>query len=168
MGYTPITEEQAQKDAKEQRERFLPWPAGKYAFEVAASIDAGFTKNSYPMMLLELNIYNETGTVKLLKDYLPMDGQMAYKFRHAAIACGLQVEYETGILLPYMFAKRRGELFLKIDPKQPKKDDNKKIIPGVFWDEKNSVEDYFTEDVKQEAANATPAVIADLDDEIPF
>lgn len=174
MGYTPITAEQAQKDAKEQKERFLPWPAGKYAFQVTISVDAGFTNpdksgKRHPMTLLTLDVYNEAGNAKILKDYLPTGGQMAYRFRHAAIACGLQEEYEKGILAPYMFEQRRGDLYLTIAPKQAKKiKETGAIIPGEFWPEKNTVEDYITEGVAQRAAVVNTPVNLDLDDEIPF
>jgi len=174
MGYIPITEEQAQKDIAS----LLPWPSGKYSFEVKDATDAGYTKanalgQSHPMMLLTLCFFNDNGNEKPLKVYLPMGGVMAFKHRHAAIACGLQVAYESGSLQPYMFRDKRGEANLIIEDKQPKKDNSGVIIPGQFWPAKNAVEDFITENVKQlESGESTPIKLTenkfDLDDEIPF
>ena len=169
MEYTPISETQAQKDMQDAKNRLLPWPSGKYSFEISSANDAGRTKinaegKSYPMIVLSLNVYNDDGRVKAMKDWLILGGQMAYKFRHAAIACGLGNDYENGTLSPDMFNRKRGELMLTVGKAQPKKDSNGVVIPGQFWDPKNDVEDYITEGVTQQAALDTEG----LSDEIPF
>ncbi len=171
MGYKPITEDQAQRDAKEQRERFLPWSAGDYDFIIKSSMDAGFTRvntsgQSYPMIALEVAVFNQDGKEKVIKDSLILGGVMAFKFRHAALACGLQAAYEGGTLKAFMLANKRGKAHLVITPKQAKKDPRGNIIPGEFWPEKNTIEDYVTEGVTQE--DAAPTIDPELDDEVPF
>lgn len=170
MSYIPITEEQAQKDIAS----LLPWPAGKYSFEIKEAQDAGYTKvnamgQSYPMTLLTLCFFNDNGNEKLLKIYLPMGGVMAFKYRHAAIACGLQTAYESGDLLPYMFKDKRGDANLIIEDKQPKKDNSGVVMPGQFWPAKNTVGDFITENVKQnEFVKSQSFSDTTIDDEIPF
>lgn len=172
MGYTPITEEQAQKDIASLQ----PWLPGEYLFEVRDAIDAGYTKpnfsgQTHPMALLTLCLVNDNGNEKLLKVYLPMGGVMAFKYRHAAVACGLQAAYEAGSLAPYMFKQKRGSAKLTIEDKQPKKDTNGIIIPGQFWPAKNVIDDFITENVKQADAKEVTAVSSaevEFSDEIPF
>lgn len=133
-------------------------PAGVYSFEIVDAIDTVSKKNN-EMIKLSLRLYSQGGDdCGILSDYLLES--IAYKLRHAAIACGLQENYESGALTAADFIGKTGELKLGI----------KKDKTGQYPDQ-NSIADYVVK--KDEAANQDgpppghPAS-ASIDDGIPF
>lgn len=154
MRITPKTEEQIEKESK-----FAVWPAGKYNFEVAKASE-GKSKNGSDMITLVLNVFNDAGESIIVKDYLTE--AMAFKLRHACDACGLLDHYENGNLISFDFENKRGELKLKFEKGQPKKDGTDDVYP-----DKNSVQDYIknSKPPLQTKSGITEKI---LDDEIPF
>lgn len=115
------------KSAKEIAESGL-LPEGEYPFEISGGTDK-VSKTGNEMIELVVRIYKPDGSFSIVYDYLLES--MAYKLRHAAEACGLLHEYESGILLGENFIGKTGTLKLKIQ-----KDKN-----GVYAD-KNTISDY--------------------------
>lgn len=155
MQFTPKTEKQIAEENL--------WPVGKYDFEVIEKTTfAGkdyytcdtFSKKENEMIVLVLKVYNPEGKFRIILDYLVES--VAYKLRHAAFACGLGSNYESGTLRALDFVGKAGELELKT-----KKDEEGK------YPDKNAVSDYV---VKTADDNAAPpkANNVGIDDEIPF
>lgn len=166
MDFTPKTEEQVQKDFEEAKSRFAPWPAGRYRFEITNAEDDVTKKpdkegKTYPMIVLTMNVYNNSGEVKIQKDWLL--ASMSYKLRHCAVACGLIDHYNAGKLPAYLFGNCKGELDLVIQKGKQKKDQQGNLIPGEFYGDSNAVSDYVINSVP-----AAPSPEPELDDEIPF
>lgn len=136
MKFQPKTEKEISE------ERLLP--EGQYGFEVSTAEDK-ISKAGNEMLEVTLKVFKSDGGFILVTDYL-MES-IAYKLRHAADACGLLHEYDSGVLVADNFVGKTGELKLKIQ-----KDKN-----GVYAD-KNVVADYIKSGVAK----------ADDGDLIPF
>ena len=150
MRYTPKTEKQIAE------EKLLP--KGQYPFQISGAIDKT-SKSGNEMIELTIRVYKPDGAFMLVNDYLLES--MAYKVRHAAVACGLEKEYDTGELPASLFIGKEGVLELTIQS-----DKN-----GVYAD-KNAVKDYVVPkdgDVKTQAPKSKiPPTDDGLEDEIPF
>lgn len=153
MDFTP-------KSEKELSEMNL-WPVGTYTFQV---IEEGkFYQNIFrtedttskagnPMMRLVLRVYNDEGKFITVMDHLLESA--ARKLKYAALACGLEEEYNRGRLLASDFIGKSGYLELKISKGQP--DNN-----GGMYSDKNEVNTYVPE-------KGTVNIPVLPDDEIPF
>lgn len=147
MNFTPITAEEAEKAKKTGS----LWEAGDYGFDVQDALEKT-SKAGNDMIELVLNVYNEHGDVKQVRDYLLES--IAWKIRSAAQACGLSTEYDSGHLTAMDFVGKSGKLQLKI---QKSKDPQ--------YGDKNVVADYYM----AVSGAVTPAKKpVELDDEIPF
>ncbi len=148
----------APKTEKEVAEEGL-LPRGEYGFEVV-SAENKISRANNEMIELKLNIFDEHGDARSIFDYLLES--MARKLRHAAEACGLLTEYESGDLDALDFVGKSGTLKIGIQ----------KDKTGQYPD-KNVVTDYVR---KAPVAHAAPSKIPTgllgegkpLDDEIPF
>lgn len=143
------------------------WQPGEYGFEIIERVTFGtkeyttidtLSKNNADMIRLVVKLYNTEGQFQTLIDYL-MEA-VPGKLRHAAEACGLLSQYETGTLQAEQFIGKTGFLKLKIE-----KDKN-----GQYPD-KNAVQDYVSAgDIAARAENVPPpGHPANFhDDTIPF
>lgn len=135
-------------------------PEGEYGFEISGA-EEKISKAGNEMIVLTVRIFKPDGSFQIITDYL-MEA-LAFKLRHAADACGLTHEYETGILAAENFIGKTGMLKLKIQ-----KDKN-----GEYPD-KNTVGDYIVPKdgapaVKPKGSNAAAETEDDgLEDKIPF
>lgn len=133
MKFQPKTEKQIAEEGL--------LPAGVYGFEVMEAKDA-VSKSSNDMIVLKLRLFDKEGnSCGAVTDYLLET--IAYKLRHAAVACGLQGSYEAGSLVSSEFIGKTGEVKIRIT-----KDKN-----GQFSDQ-NTVADYV---IKKEANGEPPA-----------
>lgn len=67
----------------------------------------GNQKIIYPMAVLDLIIIDRFGRDRKLKDWVLLDGDMAWKFRHLANACNLLQAYEDDTLeLKHLVSRR--------------------------------------------------------------
>lgn len=137
----------APKTDKEIAEMNL-WQPGEYGFEIVEATSKT-SKAGNEMIELEIRVFNDEGSSRTVTDYL-ME-KLAYKLKHAAVACGLQDKYEQGFLDDVDFVGKTGKLKLKVT-----KDKN-----GQYPD-KNDVADYI---VPKNAQDAAPSFINDT---IPF
>lgn len=159
MSYTPKSEEQLALEAC--------LPEGAYDFEVAdtddkpSKVKADGTGGN-PMYTLKLHVFEETGSPRVLTDYIALGNNFGErKLRHAAVACGLLETYGTGNLTPADFMGKTGKVQLKIQKGTPE-----------YPNPKNVVSDYLPKDEQEPARKAAfktpPYPDATLDDEIPF
>lgn len=151
MQFTPKTEEQIADERL--------WAEGEYDFQITWGMDK-VSKSGNDMIELEIMVYNADGHFITVRDYL-ME-KMMYKLAHAAKACGLGNEYNSGSLEGEMFSGKSGRLKLG---KQEGKDG---------YGPKNVVKDYIVDgpskketpvmDRKAEVKTSNGFT----DDEIPF
>lgn len=142
------------KSEKEiQEEKLLP--KGEYPFQISQAEDK-LSKAGNEMLVLTVRVYKPDGSFVLVNDYL-MES-MAFKLRHAAEACGLLSEYDSGLLLPEMFIGKTGDCKLGIQVDKT----------GAYAD-RNTILDYI---VPKNGAVKKPlpkdALTQVLEDEIPF
>jgi hypothetical protein len=150
MKFAPKTEKQIAEENL--------WPAGEYGFEIGEAHDK-VSKSNNEMIHLKLKVFNNEGSMRFVDDYLLEE--MAYKLRHAAEACGLLTQYESGTLLASDFVGKLGYLKLKIQ----------KDKTGNYPD-KNVVGDYIVKDVVQVSDDTSPPTghpaSAPMNDEVPW
>ena len=148
----------APKTEKEVAEEGL-LPKGEYSFEVMSAEDKVSKASGNEMIALKLHVFDDQGEPRIIFDYLLES--MARKLRHAAEACGLLTEYESGGLDALDFVGKTG--LVKIGIQQDK--------TGQYPD-KNTVTDYVRRGSQQPTASKVPPGLLGegkpLDDEIPF
>lgn len=124
MQFKPKSEAQL-KEAERIRLENLLWPDGEYEFNVISAAEKR-TKDKFdtegnvtkaggvPMIELKLQIFKEDGSFKFLHDWL--SEIMEFKIRHAAYACGLGEDYESGTITDGEFEGKSGRLLLTKKP----------------------------------------------------
>ena len=106
MKVTPKTEQQAQEEKNGPL-----FPDGEYAFDILTA-EEKTSKAGNEMLVLTLKVFGPEGKTKLVNDYL-MDGTMAFKLRHCAVATGNEEHYTAGNLEPAQFIHKTGHVVLK-------------------------------------------------------
>lgn len=156
MQFTPKTEAELQKEEDDRLAEFL-WPAQECDFEIPyAGLDKTSSKGN-DMIELQVTVYNADGKKQNIFDYLMP--KMAFKFRHAAYACGLGELYESGNITGADFEGKAGRCLVKIQAAQN------------GYAAKNVIEDYVVTTDAQVQATAAKTVRAgatQLNDDIPF
>jgi len=104
------------------------FPKGRYSFEIVDGCDKE-SRAGNAMIELEVKVTDAKGSSRIVKDYLLE--QWPVKLRHAAEACGLVDQYDSGELVGADFIGKTGKLKLNIE-----KDKHKK------FPDKNAVVDY--------------------------
>jgi hypothetical protein len=145
-----------------EKAKFLPWPKGAYDFEVAAAEDAT-SKAGNEMIVLELQVFDQNGNRRQMKDWLLET--LPVKLKHACEAVGLHAAYENGNISSYDFVGRTGRLTLGIE-RQSGYEDRNKVLGYIPADE------VVTRQISPAAARPIPprqkTPAGDIDDEIPF
>ena len=88
------------------------WPKGEYDFEVTDAQDK-VSQASNEMIVLRLKITDADGLTRMVTDYLL--AKKPRKFRNAAVACGLKIQYDRGQLNGADFKGATGILKLGIE-----------------------------------------------------
>lgn len=145
MQYQPKTEKQIREE--------LLLPNGIYDFEVFEAADK-VSKGGNDMIYLKLKVYTPEGNFRFVDDYLLE--AMAFKLRHAAVACGLGDQYATGTLLASHFVGKSGQVKLRIDVNKDGK-----------YQDKNAIADYVVPK-EGELGPAEMEIGKPIDDQIPF
>lgn len=133
-------------------------PAGEYDFEIISAEDTISKSSGNEMIKLKVYVFDVEGGKRTIFDYLMPS--VAFKLRHAAEACGLEDEYESGSLEALDFEGKTGRCKVNIQ----------KDKSGQYPD-RNGIADYIVTvttgsvEKKTQRAKAAPR---DLDDEIPF
>jgi hypothetical protein len=141
MRITPKTEEQLIEEKL--------WPDGIYRFQITKAEETK-SKKQNEMIKVYVNVYDdENNRVQIIWDYLMET--MHLKLIHAVKACGLQEQYDTGVLSDYHFTDKTGyvELYTEDDE---------------TYGKKNKIKDY----VKPENIPTEPPKETLVDDEVPF
>jgi hypothetical protein len=138
------------------------WPAGTYDFQVVSAEETTSKSSGADMIKLTLHVFNDHGAKITVFDYLVGTEKAQFKVRGFAAAVGLIESYDAGALDAFEMEGRSGQCKLAIQ----------KDTTGQYGD-KNSVASYLTPVggvAKPKASIAKPAraVVANLDDEIPF
>jgi hypothetical protein len=150
MRITPKTEE----------ELSLLWSDGVYPFKID-NAEEGISKSSgNPQITLSVEVFKPDGKSIFVKDYIGTANVfMERKLRHAALACGLDAEYNAGTLHDYDFKGKEGFLNLGIQADKT----------GKYGD-KNVVKDYIVSGAPSKAAPAVKpkAVVKEAPKDDPF
>lgn len=118
MKFQPKTEKQIAEESL--------LPVGTYSFQVVEAKEA-VSKGGNDMIVLKNQIYRDDGSPSLMvDDYLV--SSIAYKLRHAADACGLIAEYESGELQALDFEGKSGQLKLRIQKDKEGKYPDKNVV----------------------------------------
>jgi len=122
---------------------------GTYDYEIIETDDKPSKKTGNEMFTFTLNVFNEEGNPRQIKDYISFGNNFGErKFRHAADASGIINIYESGNLKHTDFLGRTGKVDMSIqegnkdypNPKNVVKDYVKRE-PGKVEDAKPKVED---------------------------
>lgn len=152
MQFTPKTEHQLIEESL--------LPAGEYDFRVISAEDTTSKSSGKPMIALELEVFDENGKGRRVRDYL-MES-MGFKLRHFAFATGLGGAYESGDMGAAQMPERFGKLVLKVE------DGKNGYAP------RNGVKDYVVPEADAAASTAAakapvkPATAALSDQDPPF
>lgn len=148
MRFTPKTEKQLKE------ERLLP--EGDYPFQISEA-ESAVSKKGNSMIKIGVRVFKPDGQFIMVTDYL-MEA-MLYKLLHCCQACGLEENYNQGMLEPDMFIGKTGMLKLKVDPEKD------------GYPAKNSIKDYIKDAGKVELPKDDLQKLLDNDideDSIPF
>lgn len=134
-----------------QENKFTPWPAGEYDFEVV-SAEEQTSKAGNPMIKLRLKIFNAEGNERTQFDYLISTANAAYKLKHFCESVGL--DYAAAAWDCDDCVGRSGRLKLNIQKGN-----------DAYPDDRNGVADYISGET---APVSTKSLKDELNDEIPF
>jgi len=98
--FTPLSDEELEALEK-------PLEAGPGTFEII-SCDDVLSKNGNPMYVLQLNVTDDNGSTRLVKDYIVKAGLGMRKLKHFCESIGFSEEYKKGILNLNLLPKKRG------------------------------------------------------------
>jgi hypothetical protein len=93
----------------------------------------GKPKPIYPMVVLDLIVVDMSGRDRKLKDWVMLDGDMSWKFRHLCYACGLSEQYDNDTVTMNMLPGKKPVVDLRI---KDGKDENNNPV------KRNNVMDY--------------------------
>ena len=85
---------------------------GEYEF-IVVDAEERLSGNGNLMIEVELEVSDDNGNTRMVKDYLSAKRQK--KLKSAAVACGIGDKFETGSLTDADFVDRRGRLRLTIE-----------------------------------------------------
>jgi hypothetical protein len=131
---------------------------GEYDFEIVTAEDTISKSSGNEMIKLKVNVFDANGGKRTIFDYLMPS--VAFKLRHAAEACGLEDEYESGNLEAFDFEGKTGRCKVNIQ----------KDKSGQYPD-KNGIADYIplvTTGTVEKKTQRAKTKAEDLDDSIPF
>lgn len=145
MKFQPKTENEVQSEGR--------IPKGEYDFEIAEASDE-VSKKGNEMIKLKVLVFDDEGNPRTIFDYLLEE--ISYKLRHAAYACGLGGEYESGALQAQDFIGKAGRCKVIIQ----------KDKSGQYPD-KNVIQDYIVPDVTAGGVESVETG-AMINDSVPF
>lgn len=146
MDFEPKTKEQITHE-QEERLKNLIWPAGIYDFRVISEVTFGTrnvstsdskSKSGTDMIVLVLELMNESGGKKVIIDYLV--AAIPEKLYSISMTCGLN--YKSGQLYASDFLGKSGRVQIKVEKGKAKPDNS-----GNYPD-KNEVVIYIEEAAK--------------------
>ena len=141
FSYTPITEQEAIE------ERFNLLKEGEYDAVIAASQDKQSASSGNSMMDITLQVFDENGKARDVRDFLVFTKTMMWKVIHFADSAGLLKHYEEGKLCSEVAVGNRVRVKITIEEGGEIPQDKLKGKPvGSKYPDKNKVEDYVKKD----------------------
>jgi hypothetical protein len=135
--YQPITEQEAIE------ERFNLLKEGDYDAVITTSQDKVSANSGNPMMDITLQVFDEVGKARDVRDFLVFTKTMMWKVIHFADSSGLLKEYEEGKLCSEVAVGKRVRVKITIEEGGEIPQDKLKGKPaGSKYPDKNKVVDY--------------------------
>lgn len=139
--YQPITEQEAIE------ERFNLLKEGEYDAVITASLDKVSANSGNPMMDITLQVFNEAGKARDVRDFLVFTKTMMWKVIHFADSAGLLPQYEEGKLCSEVAIGNRVRVKITVEKGGEIPQDKLKGKPAESkYPDKNKVEDYIKKD----------------------
>ena len=161
FAYTPITEQEAIE------ERFNLLKEGEYDAVITVSHDKQSSTGN-PMMDITLQVFDDAGKARDVRDFLVFTKTMMWKVIHFADSAGLLKQYEDGKLCSEVAIGNRVRVKIGIEEGgEIPQDKLKGKAAGSKYPDKNKVEDY----IKKEDQKPLPQKAEDdpfADDDIAF
>ena len=143
-------------------ERFNLLKEGEYDAVITSSQDKVSANSGNPMMDIILQVFDENGKARDVRDFLVFTKSMMWKVIHFADSAGLISQYEQGKLCSEVAIGSRVRVKITIEEGSEIPADKLKSKPaGSKYPDKNKVEDY----VKKNDQNQEDKI---LDDDVPF
>lgn len=108
---------------------------GEYQFIVKDIKRTLTKKGNYEMLVVDLELLDNLGRVRKLKDWIVLMDEMGWKLRHFAASCGLLEQYESQTLDTQHFLNREGVVKISVGDQK----DEHGQLTGL---KQNSVADY--------------------------
>lgn len=148
-------------------ERFNLLKEGEYDAVITASLDKVSANSGNPMMDITLQVFDEAGKARDVRDFLVFTKTMMWKVIHFADSAGLLKEYEEGKLCSEVAIGNRVRVKITVEEGGEIPQDKLKGKPaGSKYPDKNKVEDYVKkEDQKplEQKAEDDPFADDDID-----
>ena len=142
-------------------ERFNLLKEGEYDAVITVSHDKVSANSGNPMMDITLQVFDENGKARDVRDFLVFTKTMMWKVIHFADSAGLLTQYEQGKLCSEVAIGNRVRVKIGIEEGGEIPQDKLKGKPaGSKYPDKNKVEDY----IKKE--DQKPLPLKEVDD--PF
>ena len=161
FSYTVFSEQQAIE------ERFNLLREGEYDAVISASQDKQSASSGNPMMDLTLQVFDDNGRSRDVRDFLVFTKSMMWKVINFANSAGLMVPYEAGRLCSDVAVGNRVRVKITVEPGSLIPQDKLNGKPmGSRYPDKNKVQDY----IKRDAAKPKEQPILNdpfEDDDLP-
>ena len=152
-------------------ERFNLLKEGEYDAVIVNSQDKVSVNSGNPMMDMTVQVYDETGKARDVRDFLVFTKSMMWKVIHFADSAGLLKAYEEGKLCSDTVKDNRVRVKITVEKggEIPQDKLNGKP-PGSKYPDKNKIEDYIKKELQQPLLKVVQKDIEDPleDGDIPF
>lgn len=145
FAYDVMTEKEAIE------ERFNLLKEGEYDAVILSSVDKVSANSGNPMMDITLQVFDENGKSRDVRDFLVFTKSMMWKVIHFADSAGLLKQYEEGKLCSEIAVGNRVRVKVTVEEGNEIPSDKLNGKPsGSKYPDKNKVEDYIKkEDLKK-------------------
>jgi len=135
-------------------ERFNLLKEGEYDAVISASLDKVSANSGNPMMDITLQVFDEAGKARDVRDFLVFTKTMMWKVIHFADSAGLLKPYEEGKLCSEVAIGNRVRVKITVAEGGEIPQDKLKGKPsGSKYPDKNKVEDYIKKDDQKPLEN---------------
>ncbi len=153
----------SEQEAIEERYNLLK--EGLYDAVVTFSQDKQSANSGNPMMDMTLQVFDENGKARDVRDFLVFTKTMMWRVIHFAESAGLLKQYQAGKLCSEIAIGSRVKVKIVVEEGREIPEDKLKGKPqGSKYPDKNKVEDY----IKLIGNNRTPEAAPFPDDDITF
>lgn len=158
--FTPHSDEYFEEESEKLR-----FEEGEYQFEIINAVEKK-SKSDKPMIELEVAIYHQDGRNKVIKDWIVMDGLMAWKLKRVCQSINKEKIWESGSVYAEDLKNGVGSCVVKLKPSQNDKD--KKFLSVDRYLPRNTTQSSYQQDGQISINENIAPPIVSLDDDIPF